>query len=52
MQKTFWTVSFSAFCLLTCAVCAAEDSYRAQMKGLDEQVQALKLEARRRGEDS
>ncbi len=42
MQKTFWTVSFSAFCLLSFGSSAADDSYRAQMKGLDEQVQEIK----------
>lgn len=42
MQKTFWTVTFSAFCWLWCAASSADDSYRAQMKGLDEQVQEIK----------
>jgi hypothetical protein len=42
MKKTFWTVSFSAFGLLCCAASSADDSYRAQMKGLDEQVQEIK----------
>jgi len=42
MRKTFWTVPFSAFCLLCCGLSAADDSYRAQMKGLDEQVQEIK----------
>jgi len=42
MRKTFWTVSFSALCALCCSVSLADDSYRAQMKGLDEQVQEIK----------
>lgn len=42
MQKTLWTVSFSAFCWLSCSASFADDSYRAQMKGLDEQVQEIK----------
>ena len=42
MRKTFCTVSFSAFCLFCCAASSADDSYRAQMKGLDEQVQEIK----------
>ena len=42
MQKTFWTVTFSAVCCLWTALSAADDSYRAQMKGLDEQVQEIK----------
>ncbi|HEY0684821.1 MAG TPA: hypothetical protein VGD45_20965 [Steroidobacter sp.] len=42
MQKILWTVMFSAWCCLSAAVCAADDSYRAQMKGLDEQVQEIK----------
>lgn len=42
MQKTFWTVSFSASCWLCGAASWADDSYRAQMKGLDEQVQEIK----------
>jgi hypothetical protein len=42
MQKTFWTVSFSALCALSCSASFADDSYRAQMKGLDEQVQEIK----------
>ena len=42
MQKTFWTVTFSAGCCLWAAASAADDSYRAQMKGLDEQVQEIK----------
>lgn len=42
MQKTFWTAMFSACCCLWTAVGAADDSYRAQMKGLDEQVQEIK----------
>jgi hypothetical protein len=42
MQKTVWTLSFSAVCALWCSVSCADDSYRAQMKGLDEQVQEIK----------
>jgi hypothetical protein len=42
MRKTFWSVPFSTFCLLCCGSSAADDSYRAQMKGLDEQVQEIK----------
>ncbi len=42
MRKTSWTVSFSALCALCCSVSFADDSYRAQMKGLDEQVQEIK----------
>ncbi|WP_129648476.1 hypothetical protein [Peristeroidobacter agariperforans] len=42
MQKTFWTATFSACCCLWAAIGAADDSYRAQMKGLDEQVQEIK----------
>jgi hypothetical protein len=42
MHKTYWTVSFSALCLLCGATSAADDNYRAQMKGLDEQVQEIK----------
>lgn len=42
MQKTFWTVMFSACCCLCAAMSSADDSYRAQMKGLDEQVQEIK----------
>lgn len=42
MRKTFWTVSFSALGWLCCGVSSADDSYRAQMKGLDEQVQEIK----------
>jgi len=42
MLKTFWTLSFSALCALWCSGSCADDSYRAQMKGLDEQVQEIK----------
>jgi hypothetical protein len=42
MRKSLWTVSFSALCWLYCGVSSADDSYRAQMKGLDEQVQEIK----------
>jgi len=44
MRKTFWTVSFSASCWLCATASGADDSYRAQMKGLDEQVQEIKTE--------
>lgn len=42
MRKTLWTVSLGAFGWLCCGVSSADDSYRAQMKGLDEQVQEIK----------
>jgi hypothetical protein len=42
MRKTFWTLSFSSLCALWCSAGHADDSYRAQMKGLDEQVQEIK----------
>jgi hypothetical protein len=42
MPKTFWTLPFSALCALWCSESCADDSYRAQMKGLDEQVQEIK----------
>jgi hypothetical protein len=42
MRKTQWTVSLSALGWLCCGVSSADDSYRAQMKGLDEQVQEIK----------
>ena len=42
MRKILWTVLFSAFGWLGCAVSSADESYRAQMKGLDEQVQEIK----------
>jgi len=42
MPKTFWTLSFSVLCALWCSESCADDSYRAQMKGLDEQVQEIK----------
>jgi hypothetical protein len=42
MRKTFWTVSLGALSWLCCAASSADDSYRAQMKGLDEQVQEIK----------
>ena len=42
MRKTLWTVSLGALGWLCCAVSSADDSYRAQMKGLDEQVQEIK----------
>ena len=40
MRKTLWTVSLGA--LGCCGLSLADDSYRAQMKGLDEQVQEIK----------
>jgi hypothetical protein len=42
MRKTFWTLPFSALCALCCSASYADSSYRAQMKGLDEQVQEIK----------
>lgn len=42
LRKIFWTVSFGAFSWLCGTASAADDSYRAQMKGLDEQVQEIK----------
>src|SRR5688572_27459224 len=42
MRKTLWTVSLGAFGWLCCGSSSADDSYRAQMKGLDEQVQEIK----------
>jgi len=42
MRKTLWTVSLGVFGWLCCGVSSADDSYRAQMKGLDEQVQEIK----------
>ena len=42
MRKTFWTLSFGALCALSYSASGADDSYRAQMKGLDEQVQEIK----------
>jgi hypothetical protein len=42
MRKTLWTVSLGAFGWLCCGLSLADDSYRAQMKGLDEQVQEIK----------
>jgi hypothetical protein len=42
MRNTFWTLSFSALSALWCSSSCADDSYRAQMKGLDEQVQEIK----------
>jgi hypothetical protein len=35
-------MSFSALCALWCHESCADESYRAQMKGLDEQVQEIK----------
>jgi hypothetical protein len=42
MRKSLWTMSFSVLCALCCSASFADDSYRAQMKGLDEQVQEIK----------
>jgi hypothetical protein len=42
MRNTIWTLSFSALSALWCSSSCADDSYRAQMKGLDEQVQEIK----------
>jgi hypothetical protein len=42
MRKISWTLSFSALGALWFSVSCADDSYRAQMKGLDEQVQEIK----------
>jgi hypothetical protein len=42
MRKTLWTVAFGACVWLCGGVSSADDSYRAQMKGLDEQVQEIK----------
>ncbi|MBB6092384.1 hypothetical protein HNQ60_001230 [Povalibacter uvarum] len=42
MRKISWTLSFSTLGALWFSVSCADDSYRAQMKGLDEQVQEIK----------
>jgi hypothetical protein len=42
MTRKFWIVVFAALSLLGSAVVRADDSYREQMKGLDEQVQEVK----------
>ena len=42
MRKTFWALSFGTLCALSFSAGRADDSYRAQMKGLDEQVQEIK----------
>ena len=42
MRRTLWTASLGALCWLCSAASSADDSYRAQMKGLDEQVQEIK----------
>lgn len=43
LRSSFWTSSLGAVCALcSIASSAADDSYRAQMKGLDEQVQEIK----------
>jgi hypothetical protein len=41
-QTTLWTVVWGALASLCCAVSSAQDNYRQQMKGLDEQVQEIK----------
>lgn len=40
--ETLWTVVWGALASLCCAVSSAQDNYREQMKGLDEQVQEIK----------
>ncbi len=42
MMRKFWIVVFAALSTLGSAVVHADDSYREQMKGLDEQVQEVK----------
>jgi hypothetical protein len=42
MRNKFWTLSFGALCALGISSVGADESYRAQMKGLDEQVQEIK----------
>jgi hypothetical protein len=42
MTRKFWIVVFAALSTLGSAVVHADDSYREQMKGLDEQVQEVK----------
>jgi hypothetical protein len=42
MTRKFWIVVFALLSSLGSAVVRADDSYREQMKGLDEQVQEVK----------
>jgi hypothetical protein len=42
MTRKFWIVVIAALSVLGSAVVRADDSYREQMKGLDEQVQEVK----------
>lgn len=42
MTRKFWFVVIAALSVLGSAVVCADDSYREQMKGLDEQVQEVK----------
>jgi hypothetical protein len=42
MKRTIWTVAWGALASLCCAVSSAQDNYREQMKGLDEQLQEIK----------
>ena len=42
MVSKFWLVVFAVLSVLGSAVVRADDSYREQMKGLDEQVQEVK----------
>jgi len=42
MQRTLWAAAWATLASLCCAVSCAQDNYREQMKGLDEQVQEIK----------
>ena len=42
MMRKIWTVLLAALCALGSVAAGADDSYREQMKGLDEQVQEVK----------
>lgn len=42
MLRKIWIVAFAVLGALSCASVGAEDNYREQMKGLDEQVQEVK----------
>jgi hypothetical protein len=42
MMRKFWIVVFAALSAFGSAAAGADDSYREQMKGLDEQVQEVK----------
>jgi len=44
MTRKFWIVVFALLSSLGSAIVHADDSYREQMKGLDEQVQEVKSE--------